>query len=99
MSPKPRRKVKHQTPIKKKHRRERAAPNPNVVVGSALTPEPEKAPIASKVGPAPETTVAAALHAAPKITNGRPIIAELKQVGILGGGIIVVLVVLAMILG
>ena len=97
MSPKSRRKVKHQTPVKKnKHRRERAVPQPNVVVGSDV-PSQEEKPVAAVTEKAPVSATAS--PPAPGAAKGASVVDELKRVGILGGGMIVVLVVLALILG
>ena len=97
MSPKSRRKVKHQTPVKKnKNRRERAVPQPNVVIGTDVPSQKEK-PLAAAVKNA--AVSAAASAPSPDTAKGFSVVAELKRVGILGGGMIVVLVVLALIMG
>jgi len=97
MSPKSRRKVKHQTPVKKnKNRRERAVPQPNVVVGSNV-PSQEEKPVAAVAEKTPVS--AAASPPSPETARVFSVVDELKRVGILGAGMAVVLVVMALILG
>jgi len=89
-----RHKGKYQAPEKKNRRRlERPAPQPNAVVAS----QPVEAKEAIEMPAAPRAVVFP--HPAPDVTKSHPIMAELKQVAILGGAIVAVLVLLAILLG